>query len=60
MAGQSELLKNWKDMLKRIKTADYIIYFNKTYPYEILEPIIFEDGEKIYENNFGGILKYNK
>lgn len=57
--GQSGLTKKMLQLRKGIKTADYIIYFNRTNRYKILKDEIHERGTTIFENEYGGIVKVN-
>ena len=40
-----------------------MVYFKRSYYYQnakdILEQVLFENGEIIFENSAGGIIKYN-
>lgn len=58
--GQQKL--NCKRYLleENINKVDYMIYFNKSQKYAELKDKLFENSEIIYENEAGGILKYNK
>lgn len=58
--GQHKM--NWKSYLlgEKIGNVDYIIYFNRSKVYSLLEDRLFENAEIIYENEAGGILKYSK
>lgn len=58
--GQFELTLKWRSLAKKINNVDYMIYFNKDYPYNILKHRLFKNAEIIYENSSGGILKYKK
>lgn len=58
--GQRELTTKWVYLENKIKKVDYIVYFNKSERYKKMENKLFEDSEIIYENESGGILKYNK
>lgn len=53
---------NWKSYLlkDKIGKVDYIIYFNRSKSYGLLEDKLFENAEIIYENEAGGVLKYLK
>ena len=44
---------------KRAGKIDYLIYFNRGQYYQIYKEKLMKDGEIIYENGSGGILKYN-
>ena len=44
----------------KINKVDYMIYFKKSDTYKKLEDKLFENSQIIYENESGGILKYNK
>lgn len=62
-SGQIELEKKWVDLRNKtysIRDLDYVIYFNKTDLYKFLEDKLFKNGEIVYENESGGIIKYNK
>jgi len=44
---------------ENVKKADYIIYFKNDYLFKYFEKNLFnKDIEIIYENEYGGILKY--
>ena len=60
--GQDLLGKKWNNLDEKIKNdkLDYVIYFNKSKKYATLKDILFENSEIIYQNESGGILKYNK
>lgn len=61
--GQPKLERKWANLsnkLRKENEMDYIIYFKKSNLYKKLKNIIFENSEIIYENEAGGILKYNK
>lgn len=40
--------------------VDYIVYFKKCEMYGLKKDVIFEGGEIIFENEAGGIIKYDK
>lgn len=42
-----------------IEDADYIIYFTRTSRYNVLKTRIYELGDTIYENEYGGIVRCN-
>ena len=46
-----------------LRNIQKLIYFKRFYYYQnakdILEKVLFENGEIIFENNAGGIVKYN-
>ena len=44
----------------KVGIVDYMIYFNRSDYYEEAKDILFENGEIIYQNEMGGIIKYNK
>lgn len=58
--GQNKL--NCKRFLleQNINKVDYMIYFFKSQQYEGLKDKLFKNAEIIYQNEAGGILKYNK
>lgn len=43
----------------KIGETKYIIYFKKNKFYDKIKPLLFNNAEIIYQNNYGGILKYN-
>lgn len=45
---------------EKIGKVDYIIYFKKAEFYERTKETLFENAEIIYENEAGGIVKYNR
>ena len=45
---------------KKIGKVDYIIYFNKSYYFNEAKNEVFNGGKIIFENEAGGIIKYNK
>ncbi len=51
---------NLKNKFTKNKDLDYAIYFNKSIKYNELKKYIFKNAEIIYENEAGGIVKYNK
>lgn len=61
-SGQDLLGEKWSKLDEKIKNnkLDYVIYFNKSKKYASLKDILFENSEIIYQNESGGILKYNK
>ena len=58
--GQGELTTKWAYLEKKVKNIDYMVYFKKTQRYKKMEDILFDNAEIIYENEAGGILKYNR
>jgi len=58
--GQFKLNIKTSLLSKNINKVDYIIYFNRSEFYKRLEDRLFDNSEIIYENDFGGILKYNE
>ena len=58
--GQSRLDLKRVTTLTNIGKIDYIIYFKRCEYYKLVSPILFDNGEIIYENEAGGIVKYNK
>ncbi len=60
---QDKMTKKAQTAYKKIEKVDYMIYFKRCYYYQnakdILEKVLFENGEIIFENNAGGIVKYN-
>lgn len=60
--GQVLLEKKWENLTEKIEKnndLNYIIYFNKSKKFSELKNKLFENAEIIYENEAGGILKYN-
>lgn len=61
--GQKFLEKKWlkikEDGINK-EQIDYVIYFKKSDTYNNLKEDLFKKSEIIYENEAGGILKYNK
>ncbi len=57
--GQYVLYKKYIDAIGKIGKSNYIIYFKKNKFYDKMEFILFNNAEIIYQNNYGGILKYN-
>lgn len=45
---------------EKVNNVDYMIYFNRSKRYQQLKDRLFENAEIIYENEAGGILKYNR
>ena len=58
--GQKKLAYKFQMLEESIQEVDYVIYFNKSKKYKQLEDKLFIDAEIIYENDAGGILKYNR
>ena len=58
--GQTRLALKAMMVYQKIGKVDYIIYFNKSYYYNLLRDRVFENGEIIFRNEAGGIIKYNK
>jgi len=56
--GQDRLTLKAMTAYKKIGKVDYMIYFNQSYYYNQVKDLIFENGEVIYENDAGGIIKY--
>ena len=44
---------------RRAQKVDYVVYFNKGQFYQLWKNILWKNAEKVYENEAGGILKYN-
>lgn len=57
--GQRKLELKYISTIKNFKKADYIIYFYRAIPYKALKEQIFRQGEIIFENASGGIVKCN-
>lgn len=45
---------------QKVGKVDYMVYFKKCNMYNLKKDILFEDGEIIFENEGGGIIKYDK
>ena len=60
--GQMRLLRKLGKIPEKVGNIDYLIYFNKSLYYMYYDKTIdlFKDGEIIYKNNAGGIVKYIK
>ena len=58
--GQAELTTKWVSLEKKINKVDYMVYFKKSKRYQEMKDILFENAQIIYQNEAGGILKYNK
>lgn len=59
---QAELGRKWANLQKKVTNEnelDYIIYFNRSKLYKRVKNVLFENSEIVYENEAGGILKYN-
>jgi len=59
-AGQRKLNLKSYYLYNKINRVDYMIYFNRSYRYNQLKDRLFKNAEIIYENEAGGILKYNR
>lgn len=57
--GQDRLTLKAMNAYKKIGKVNYMVYFNRSNFYKEVEDIIFKNGEVIYENDAGGIIKYN-
>ena len=58
--GQFRLAIKAQTAHEKIGKVDYMIYFNRSYYFNQAKDKVFEDGEIIFENEAGGIIKYNK
>ena len=58
--GQFRLAIKAQTAHEKIGKVDYMIYFNKSYYFNQAKDKVFEDGEIIFKNDAGGIIKYNK
>jgi len=58
--GQYKLNLKSYYLENKINKVDYMIYFKRSDKYHELRDKLFINSEIIYENNAGGILKYNK
>lgn len=60
--AQARLMKKHSDIIEKIGKVDYLIYFKKSIYYKLLNEKmnLLENGEIIYENDAGGIIKYTK
>ncbi len=57
--GQNRLTLKSMTAYEKIGKVDYMVYFKESYYYPYVEYRIFENGEVIFENKAGGIIKYN-
>lgn len=46
--------------VQKVGEVDYMVYFKKCNIYNMKKDILFEGGEIIFENEAGGIIKYDK
>lgn len=60
LAPQDKLLIKSLMVKHKIGKVDYIIYLRRSENYTINEAKLFQNGEIIYENEAGGIIKYKK
>ena len=58
--GEKLLNLKYTRLPDKIGTADYMVYFKKSTSYKILENDLFVNSEIVYQNEAGGIIKYNK
>ena len=58
--GQTKLLYKYQFLENRINEVDYIVCFYKSNKYNELKDKLLKNAEIIYENESGGILKYNR
>ena len=58
--GQTRLTLKAEKAYQKIGKVDYMIYFNRSSYYKESEDKILNNGEIIFENDLGGIIKYNK
>ena len=58
--GQRKLNLKSHYLYNKIENVDYMIYFNRSQRYSELKNRLFTNAEIIYENEAGGILKYNR
>ena len=58
--GQTRLELKAITAHEKIGKVDYMIYFNRSYYFKKAKDMIFDNGEIVYENEAGGIIKYNK
>ena len=56
--GQNKLTLKAMRAYQKIGIVDYMIYFNRSKYYEQAEDEVFLNGEIIYKNDAGGIIKY--
>ena len=58
--GQDKLFIKYLGAPSKIGEKDcYMVYFKRAEFYQKFEPILFEEAETIYENEAGGIIKWN-
>lgn len=58
--GQTRFEVKAQTAFQKIGKVDYMIYFNASKYYNKYKDIVFENSKIIYENEAGGIIKYNK
>lgn len=58
--GQTKLTLKAMKAYQKIGKVDYMIYLNRSYYFNLSKDKIIGSGELIYENDAGGIIKYNK
>lgn len=58
-SGQTLLMYNYRYLPQKLNKADYLIYFERSNAYKVLNKRILKNAEIIYENEAGGVLKYN-
>ena len=58
--GQFRLAIKAQTAHEKIGKVDYMIYFNKSYYFNQARDKVFENGEIVFQNEAGGIIKYNK
>ena len=60
--GQQRLLSKLRDLEINLENADYLVYFNRSifYEYYSKKLDLMKNGEIIYQNDLGGVIKYTK
>lgn len=59
-SGQQRLNAKLYKLKDNINNVDYVIYFNKSKEYNKYKDRLFNNSKIIYENEAGGIIKYEK
>lgn len=57
--GQQKLNAKIYKLKDNINNVDYVIYFNRSKQFKKYEDRLFDNSETIYQNEYGGIIKYN-
>ena len=57
--GENYLVSKWLLLPEKVNKVDYMLFFKKSKMYKFLEEKLYKNAEIIFENEAGGILKYN-